>query len=425
MADESILSDELIRQLIAVGEVDILVGLPTYNNAKTVAQVVQAVRGGLLKYFPRDRVAILNADGGSKDDSPMLVQAASISDARNSGPLQTLRTLHCISTRYSGSPSAGSALRTIMSAADLLQAKACAIVSPESDTISPDWIDTLLRPIYRENFDFVTPVYRRNRFEGMLVTNFLYPMTRALYGWRIREPYPTEFSFSYRFGNQTLSSDFWHQDPGQNSPELCFTMAAIGGGYRMYQAFLGPKARVEQAAADLVVAMRHTVGTLFWSLAQNSTSWKDTTEIHALPSTGAEYEVTTDSVRVNRKRLHQMFCSGVAELEPVLSSILAQQTLLELKRLCTVVDDQFHYSDELWVRTVYEFAASYHRAVISPDHIVQALVPLFRGRVYTFLMENRDSSEPEIEQHIESLCQTFERLKPYLLELWGTGQGGS
>ena len=83
MADESILSDELIRQLIAVGEVDILVGLPTYNNAKTVAQVVQAVRGGLLKYFPRDRVAILNADGGSKDDSPMLVQAASISDARN------------------------------------------------------------------------------------------------------------------------------------------------------------------------------------------------------------------------------------------------------------------------------------------------------------------------------------------------------
>jgi hypothetical protein len=120
-----------------------------------------------------------------------------------------------------------------------------------------------------------------------------------------------------------------------------------------------------------------------------------------------------------------MFCSGVGELEPVLSSILAQQTLLELKRLCTVVDDQFHYSDELWVRTVYEFAASYHRAVISPDHIVQALVPLFRGRVYTFLMENRDSSESEIEQHIESLCQTFERLKPYLLELWATGQGGS
>lgn len=425
MADESILSDELVRQLIAVGEVDILVGLPTYNNAKTVAPVVQAVRAGLLKYFPRDRVAILNADGGSKDDSPMLVQAASISDARNSGPLQTLRTLHCISTRYSGNPSTGSAIRTIMSAADLLQAKACAIVAPESSTIVPEWIDRLLRPVYRENFDFVTPIYRRNRFEGMLVTNLLYPMTRALYGWRIREPYPAEFGFSVRFGNHLLGSELWRQEAGRTSPELCFTVAAIGGGYRLYQTFLGPKAHLEQAAADLVLAMRHTVGSLFWSLGQNSTAWKPAREIQPVPTAGTEYEVTTESVRVNRKRLHQMFCSGVAELEPVLTSILASHTLQELKRSAGLDDEEFRYSDELWVRTVYEFAASYHRAVISPDHIVQALVPLYRGRVYTFLMENRDASEQEVEQHIESLCLTFERLKPYLLELWGTGEGGS
>ena len=33
LAEESILSDELVRQLISVGEVDILVGLPTYNDA--------------------------------------------------------------------------------------------------------------------------------------------------------------------------------------------------------------------------------------------------------------------------------------------------------------------------------------------------------------------------------------------------------
>ena len=65
MAEESILSDDLVRQLMAVGEVDILVGLHTYNHASTVAQVVQAVRAGLLNYFPRARVAILNADGGS------------------------------------------------------------------------------------------------------------------------------------------------------------------------------------------------------------------------------------------------------------------------------------------------------------------------------------------------------------------------
>jgi hypothetical protein len=39
----SALSDALLRQLIAVGQVDILVGLPTLNNAATILDVVRAI----------------------------------------------------------------------------------------------------------------------------------------------------------------------------------------------------------------------------------------------------------------------------------------------------------------------------------------------------------------------------------------------
>jgi glucosylglycerate synthase len=56
--------------------------------------------------------------------------------------------------------------------------------------------------------------------------------------------------------------------------------------------------------------------------------------------------------------------------------------------------------------------------VISRDHIVQALAPLFRGRVFTFLMENRTASAAEVENNIEELCLEFERMKPYLLQIW-------
>ena len=52
MAEESILTDEFLRQLIDVGEADVLVGVPTYNNAATVGQVVQTIRAGLLNIFP-------------------------------------------------------------------------------------------------------------------------------------------------------------------------------------------------------------------------------------------------------------------------------------------------------------------------------------------------------------------------------------
>ena len=55
---------------------------------------------------------------------------------------------------------------------------------------------------------------------------------------------------------------------------------------------------------------------------------------------------------------------------------------------------------------------------LSRDHIVQALAPLYRGRAFTFLVENRDSTGEEVEQNVENLCLTCERLKPSLVEQW-------
>ena len=425
MADENILSDDLLRQLISVGEVDILVGLPTYNHAKTIGHVVQVIRDGLLTYFPRERVAILNPDGGSQDGTPDLVRAASIDDARNANTFRTLRTLHCVSSQYASSPSAGQALHIVMASADLLRARACAVIAPESSDILPDWIDRLLTPIYREHFDFVAPVYRRHRFEGILVTNLLYPMTRALYGKRIREPRPGEFGFSDRLAAELVESDLWRHDAGRLGPEVCITMATLSDGLRVSQTFLGAKGHLEQQSSDLVTALRQTVGPLFWSMEQNGAAWTGIHEVQAVPTTGPEYEVTAGAVSVDRKRLHQMFCSGVVDLEPVLRSILSPTTLAQLQASATVEDDKFHFTDELWVRAVYEFATSYHRSVINRDHILQALAPLYRGRAYAYLTENSTASPEDLEERIEALCLTFERLKPYLLELWSAKERGS
>jgi hypothetical protein len=113
-----------------------------------------------------------------------------------------------------------------------------------------------------------------------------------------------------------------------------------------------------------------------------------------------------------------MFVHGVSELDPILRSILSDSTLSELRQVAAIPEDDFRYSNELWVRTVYEFAASYHKAVISRDHILQALAPLYRGKAYTFLAQNREASADQVEQNVEQLCLTFEQTKPYLLEMW-------
>src|SRR5579863_253185 len=417
LAEESILTDDFLRQLIDVGEVDILVGVSTHNNAKTIGPIVETIQAGILASFPRDRAAIINADGGSRDGTPELVASAAIDDAQRSSKPYTLRTLHSISTQYASSPARGTALRTILAAAELLRAKACAVISAESTQITTDWLATLLRPIYTDEFDLVLPTYNRHRFDGILLTNLIYPMTRALYGLRIREPYALDFAFSGRLGSQFLAQNAWQDDTARAGSETQFTLAAIAGGYRIRQSFLGTKAHIERRSADLVPAMRQTVGALFSSLEPNLSLWNTKTGSQPIPTTGAE-EFTLEPLRINGKRLREMFSTGVAELESVFHSILSPSTLAELQRIARTEDASFRYSAELWVKTVYEFAVAYHKSVISRDHIIQALAPLFRGRAFTFLAESRNGSAESVENNIENLCLEFERMKPYLLEMW-------
>ncbi len=418
MEDGNFLTDDFLRQLINVGEVDILVGMPTHNNAKTVGSIVHTIRDGILRAFPRERAVIINADGGSRDGTPELITGVSIDDARPASSVYALRTLHAISTKYAGTPDSGVAFRTILTAAELLRAKACIVISPESESITPEWISTLLRPVYYDGFDLVSPTYRRHKFDGLLMTNLLYPMVRALYGVKIREAYMSEFGFSGRLGSQFLGQNRWTDGIGENGIELRLTLAAITGGCRVCQAFLGVKDHVERRAADLVPTLRQSVGVLFSGLDSDFQAWSTVSGSQEVPTNGSDLELVLDPLRINRKRLREMFVKGVSELDSVFQSILAPSTLAELKRIATLGEEEFRYPPELWVRTVYEFAAAYQKSVINRDHIIQALAPLFRGRVLTFVVENRNGSAQDVANNIEGLCLEFERLKPYLLEMW-------
>jgi hypothetical protein len=419
LAEEGFLTDDLVRQLINVGEIDILVGLPTHNNARTIASAIAAIQTGILQWFSRDRVAIINTDAGSRDGTSELVASASIDDVRQRSLNRVaLRTLHSISAQYGSSVARGTAFRTILAAAELLRAGATVVISPDSTNIRPDWLKALLKPLSTENLDLVLPTYARHKFDGLLITNLLYPLTRALYGLRIREPYASEFAFSNRAGSRFLSENDWNDESARAGCEVCLTVAAIAGGFRIGQSFLGTKNVVERHAVDLVPALRQTIGVLFGSMEFNFSLWSSISGSQPIPTVGAEQEFTLDPQRVNRKRLREMFRSGVAELDSVFQNILSPTTLAGLRQIAGLEEDDFYYSAELWVKTVYEFAVAHHKAVISRDHIVQAFAPLFRGRALAFLLENRNASAADVEVHIESLCLEFERLKPYLLEIW-------
>jgi glucosylglycerate synthase len=424
LAEGTILSDDFLHQLTAVGEVDLLVGIPTFNNKDTIQHAVQAIQIGLVKYFPRQRAVVINPDAGSQDGTPEIVRNCSITDFRSVLAANPLRTSHTITTSYHPVRGSGEATRLVLAAADLLRAKACAIVSPDLVSMAPEWMDGLLRPVYREGFDYVAPIYARHKFDGLLIKNLLSPLIGAAYGCELHEPAGGEIGFSGVLACHFLAQDVWHQDFMRDGWVVWMTTTALAGGYRVGQSFLGPKmVTQQQSSGSLADTLQRFVGALFSSLEAYQSFWISQSGSKPAPILGFQSDLDLGPVRVNRKRLCEMFRSGVGEISSILERILSASTLQEIQQAAQSADSRCHYSDELWVKTVYEFAASYHHSVISRDHILQALTPVYRGRIGSYLLENHSSDAAEVRARLEGLRQQYERLKPYLVAAWQKTQG--
>ena len=202
-------------------------------------------------------------------------------------------------------------------------------------------------------------------------------------------------------------------------PEAWMAIVASGTGLKCGQYFLGPKTVSPSATSpDIVEAIRQTLGNFFWCMERNQNYWMGRSSAPSVATFGPEHELSADGIPPSQDKMFDLFRSGVNELQPILGSILTPDTYAQIKAIALVDRAKFRFAGELWVKAVYEFAASYHHAVLNRDHLVQAFVPLYRGRIFSFLLEHANSSPEAMEAQSEILCQEFERQKPYLVERW-------
>ena len=419
MAQDSVLSDELLYHLMAVGHVDMLVGIPTLNNAQTVRPVIRAVHQAFARYFPRDRTVLINSDGGSNDGTPNLMRNASTDDTETLTVSHSLRTVHRISTPYHGVPGKGNALRQIMTAAELTQARAIAVVDPEATGITPEGVAALLRPVRDHQYDYVAPVYRRHPLEGPLVTQLVRPLMRAAYGWQVREPVAPEFGCSYRFVCHCLEQDIWDSELGRVGIDLWVTGEALAGGFRCCQAGVDPHPP-GTAHAPFGTLFEQVVQSAFSCLERHDRYWLSRNGAEPMPLESPPPPAALDRPAVDGSRLTYEFVNDLENLKSVLEDILSPETLTSLVRLAETEGPLLRYSDPLWVSTVYEFLLAYRKDVMRREHIVRALAPLYLGRTGSFLRHYASAPDAEVDEALESLCREFELSKPELIQRWNT-----
>jgi len=403
---------------MAVGQVDVLVGVPTLNNAGSVGRVVAAVHRAFATHFKRQRTVLINSDAGSTDGTPEIVRSASLVDAETLIASQNLRTMHRISVPYHGLPGKAGALQTLFAAAELLQARAVALFDADVTSIDPDWVERLVRPVYRDAYDFVAPIYARHVFDGLLVTQLARPLLRGAYGHRLQEPLGSEFACSGRFASHCLAQPIWDDPLARYGIDPWLTGEALARGFRCGQAFLGPRVQLaSEPRPSLPDLFRQVVGSLFACLEKHATYWLERRGSDAVPLLTLDPQPADPVPAPDAAPLIDSFRAGVRDLAPVLEQVLRPETLA---RLTEIAHDGVSpgYTDGLWASTVYEFAAAHHRSVMHREHLSQAMVPLYLGRTAHFVLEG-PPRDPEVHAHaLEALGRAYDEAKPYLVELW-------
>lgn len=379
--------------------------------------MVRAVQAGLAKYFPDRKAILVNSDGGSSDGTMDVVDKVAIEDFQPLLISQRENLLSKIVTPYHGIPGKGSAFRTIFHIAKELGVKACAVVDSDLRSITPEWIELLIRPVLERNFDFVTPYYLRHKYDGTITNSIVYPVTRALYGKHIRQPIGGDFGFSGRLAEFFLTKDVWESDVARFGIDIWMTTTAVANDFRVCQSFLGAKIHsAKDPSSDLSAMLTQVVSALFMLMEEYPDKWKEVKSTDPVPMFGFQFSVGLEPVNVNLDKMTGMFRLGISELGDILKEIVSAESFAALNEVSKA--DPFSFSDELWARVIYDYALAYHKKVMSPDHILKTLTPLYLGKVASLVIDMAESNALEVEERLERICSAFEKQKPYLIDQW-------
>jgi hypothetical protein len=294
-------------------------------------------------------------------------------------------------------------------------------VDSDLRSITPEWIDLLVRPVLSGGYDFVAPYYHRHKYDGTITNSIVYPLTRMLYGAQVRQPIGGDFGVSPALIECYLKKDVWETDVARFGIDIWMTTVAVAEGFRVCQSFLGAKLHdAKDPGADLSAMLQQVVGSVYDLMREYESVWRERTGSSTVPLFGFRFDVGLEPIHVDVERMLLEFRRGSEELGDVWSIGLQPDTLSELRRLAsdTDVHTNFHLDDGLWTKVVLDFSMAHRTNPLLRGTLLRSLTPLYLARVASFVKETEKLNAHDVEERIETLCASFENSKPYLISLW-------
>ena len=368
------LDDQLLANLMAAGSTDVVVGLPTRNHERTVGSVVQAVLSAFEGPFIRQRTLLLNVDAGSNDNTLELLQSSRALYGAG------LRSLHQITTVLSGLPTRNTVLKLVLTASDLLRARAVVILDPSAAELTSADVELWVRSVLDREADYVKPVFGRGELDGPLVTQLLRPLLATTYGFELSEPVDTQLALSGRFAAAALRSDFWGAAEAEFGVDAFLSACAMNGQVRLRQVATQSRGRLGTNGSPTVSdVFEQLVGATFSRLASDVAHWLAVEGLTPVPLDGQPPPASGPAREFSGGELVESFRLGVDALAPLLGAFLPRDLLLALTQAANAAVPEV--SDELWASVVFAFVRAAAVRHAPPRRLAQMLEPLYFGRL--------------------------------------------
>lgn len=388
-----------IYQTHPVKTTDIIVGIPSYNEADNIAFVVEKCNQGLRKYFPNFKSVIINVDNHSPDDT----RSAFITS------VNTIPKIY-ISTPV-GVKGKGNNLHNLFNISYRLKAKVIIVVDADLYSITPEWIKKLAQPVLEHKFDYLTPVYARNEYDGTITNHICYPLILGLLGYDIRQPIGGDFALSAKLGQYYLNQN-WIETTRQYGIDIFMTLHALMGNFKLGQVTLGAKVH-KPSMPKLGPMFNQVVETLFTTILNKKELWYNTHKIHQLKLFGKNRPGFPQNLSVDYKSIKNEARDEFFAKKEILSQYLLTENFMKLSAMFD--SGRLNIGMDLWAKCIYDLLFSFDKSGFDSE-IIGALRSVYFGRVSSFIRQTLDMDHLESEHQIIRQSKYFYRKRSYFLQ---------
>ncbi|MEJ2588984.1 MAG: glycosyl transferase family 2, partial [Deltaproteobacteria bacterium] len=138
----------------------------------------------------------------------------------------------------------------------------------------------------------------------------------------------------------------------------------------------------------------------------------------ALETFGYEGTLEPEPVNVNLDLMIDLFKTGYKQFSPLWEQVFSRDCFDQIAKVSKLDSDHFHFSTEMWVKLLYELAATFHLWSVNRHKLVDMMTPLYFARVASFVRQSWDMSIHDAEALVEEQALRFEEQKEYLIKVW-------